>query len=277
MPRIQLDEIINKPLRFLWYGHAGSGKTHLCGSVVDVDDMLPMFFADTDGGLKTVEQTFLNAGDDKVVVWKVVGEEDVKALNDALFSPTSPYKTVTLDSMTAFYDILMDMHLRSVHKAGQSPQIQDYGAVGSTIQAWLNRIKNRPKGPHFITTAGEMFTKDEVTGVIYIEPDFTGKLTKRIPKYFDMVGCITSHVKVTGQEGEVTSTERRMQVQPYRNVRAKDRTPNSPFGAMIVNPTMKYIYEGAMGRIPSKSEDTKSAPTKKVTSNTEVKEEKKNA
>jgi hypothetical protein len=239
MPFLSLKELERAYMRLLVYGPIGSGKTYFCGSVFDVPEMLPVLFADVDGGLKTISDKLQEHYDPRLVL-ELSDMADVRLLFEAMFHPKTPFKTVILDGLTELHALLMSLHLGN---ANRIPQIQDYGAVSDTVLKFLRRVKGNELRTHFVCTCGELYTEDAVRGTLYINPDVVGKLATRAPRYFDIVAYLHSEIKAR-RDGTAREIEHSAQVAPYDRIRAKDRTPGAPFGLLLQEPTLRKIYDG---------------------------------
>jgi len=241
MPRLDQEDVSKSPLRCLFYGPIGAGKTFLCGSALKVEEMCPVFFGDVDGGSESCRDVFLSHWD-QVEVWKIASYDDVGALATALFSAKSPFKTVVLDGLTEFHALLMREHLAKEGRVDSPPFLQDYGAVSKTMLDFLREIKDT-SNVHFLTTAGEGIDKDEISGAMHITPDIVGKLSFRAPRFFHIVGYLTVVLPRSHKDQIPKPGMRRLQLQPVNRIRAKDRTPGQPLGNALENPTMRIIYD----------------------------------
>ncbi len=232
------EDIVESKLRCLFYGPTGSGKTYLCGHALDVEELRPIFFADIDGGWSTVKDALLEHWDE-VHVQTLEGPEDVEPMLDALFKP-SDFRTVILDGLTEYHAMIMSVVMKqSGRDPNQMPQLQDYGSASSMMLGFLRNVRKNAI-VHLLTTAGQAMVKDEAIGTLHVSPDIVGKLSFRVPRFFHTVGHLTSDVRAS-KEGEISKEVRRLQVQPFSRVRAKDRS--GKLGAVLVEPTMRKIYD----------------------------------
>jgi len=158
--------------------------------------------------------------------------------------PTNPFKTVVVDDLLEFYNMLMVGRLKEEGmKPGHDPnvpQMQDWLNVTFLTRALLRAFKDLPV--NLIVTTTAQFATDEQLQVINRLPAMPGKMAWEVGKWFDVVGYLTTG----GSQQKITRT---LQVQPYRNTEAKDRT--GKLGANIAEPTMQIIYDAAFrGRPP---------------------------
>lgn len=241
MPKLTLEDIDSGKLRCLFYGPVGTGKTTLCTSALLVPEMCPVLYMDVEGGIDSVKTVFKDHWD-KVEVWSMVGEKDVRAMEVAMFSPKTPFRTVVLDSLTEFHSILMDVALDDANRSGGTPQIQDYGTVSNRMLKFFRRVRKKKECKvHFLATASESFTEDQMSNALHTEPDIVGQLTQRVPRFFHIVGHLTARI-VASKGGDIKKDVRSMQVQPFSRIRAKDRAPKGRLGAVVSDPTMQKLW-----------------------------------
>jgi len=194
---------------------------------------------------------------DDVTVYEVNDATDIRAFLDAMFKP-SRYRTVILDGLTEYHAMIMATVMKQSGRASnQMPQLQDYGAASVIMLNFLRDVRRQAR-THFLTTAGQAMVADEASGVLHVSPDVVGKLSYRVPRYFHIVGHLTAELRAS-KGGEVSKEERRLQVQPFSHVRAKDRS--SKLGAVLEDPTMRKIYDLVYTHTPGSFQDGHSDPT----------------
>jgi hypothetical protein len=249
MPILTPETMVNVPIRALFYGSTGAGKTYLCGTAVDVPSMLPLLHVDVESGYRTVRDKYLPlVRSGQVDVLTTTSAKDVSVIFAALWGPDrGKYRTVVIDSLTELYALLMNIHLTGKGREETNTQLQDYGVIAAQMLKLLRRM-TRESTCHILCTAGEDTEKDEISGALRIGPDITGQMSRRAPRYFDIVGYLTSEIKARS-DGVVRETKRLLQLQPYGNVQAKDRTPGSPLGALLEDPTMAKLYKASYGHL----------------------------
>jgi hypothetical protein len=135
--------------------------------------------------------------------------------------------------------ILSTVMAQSGRGGNNMPQLQDYGGASATMLGFLRNLRKNAV-VHFLTTAGQAMVKDEAIGALHMSPDIVGKLSYRVPRFFHIVGHLTATLRAS-REGEVSKEIRRLQVQPFGKVRAKDRS--GKLGAILLEPTMQKIYD----------------------------------
>ena len=255
MPRLTLKDLESGKMRCLFYGPVGTGKTTLCASALLVPEMCPILYMDVEGGISSVKKEF-KAHWDKIQVWSMEDERDVKAMEAGIFSEKTPFKTVVLDSLTEFHAVLMEITLAEATKSHSLPQIQDYGDVSIKMLKFFRRLRKHAQ-VHFLATASESFTVDEMARTLHTEPDIVGQLTRRIPRFFHLLGHLTARI-TPGTGGVVKKDERRMQVQPFGRIRAKDRSPKGRLGAVVTDPTMQKLWDAMYVEDQRKKEENES-------------------
>lgn len=101
--------------------------------------------------------------------------------------------TLVLDSLTSWADSIMSEILRRDGRAGSTPHLRDYQVQMLTIRDVIQLMNGLPCD--FIAI-GHMHTeKDEQTGKVETGPMVTGKLSKKLPSYFDEVYVALSRGK----------------------------------------------------------------------------------
>ncbi len=242
MPRINLDDLLDKQFKALFYGEPGVGKTTLCGSVLDVPEMLPVLWCEVDGGIMTLRNKILQHRQD-ITVLALKTDKDVSDMEKILYSET-PFKTVVLDSLTEFYWLLMRLHHSSQGRSVDFPDGTDYRTMGSRVIEMLRKIRDQGT-THFITTGTTNVLENRISGELHWAVALPGQLPRQVVNFFDILGYLSVSLRVR-TDGQVRETRRRLQVQPYNNVHAKTRVSWTKLGAVIDDPTMRKIFDDYM-------------------------------
>jgi len=238
MPRVTEKELTEGKLRCFIYGGTGVGKTVLAGSSVLVPDMCPIFYADFEDGVGSISAK-LKAKWNSVELWTMQSLNDMREMATVMKSEDTKFKTVVIDSASAWWTLLMREHLAAQGRDSGMPQIQDYGVVSDTMLQLL-RVAIQKRRLNLIITCGESAQKDEISGGLYREPAMVGQLVQKMPPLFDVVGYLDADIKAS-REGEIKEARRTLQVQPFSRVRAKSRLPDS-FPSVLMDPDMGKIW-----------------------------------
>ena len=111
--------------------------------------------------------------------------------------------------------------------------LPDYGSNTNQMRKVVRAFRDLPM--NVIFTALEKEVKDDLTGEMYTRPALTDKLSEDVCSYVDIVG----YYYVRQNKDDDTKLDRILQVQPFKNKTAKDRSGR--LGNGIMNPTFKRI------------------------------------
>ena len=165
--------------------------------------------------------------------------DDMRQMSSVMKDPETKFKTVIIDSASAWWTLLMKENLAQQGRETGMPQIQDYGIVSDTMLQLL-RVTIQKRKLNLIITCGESAQKDDLSGGLYREPAMVGQLVQKMPPLFDVVGYLDADLKAV-KEGELKEAKRTLQTQPFSRVRAKSRLPKS-FPAVLSDPDMAQIW-----------------------------------
>lgn len=174
--------------RILLVGESGTGKTNFLGT------MPKPFVADFDNGLETLVgkdvlyRTYAPDADGWVAfaqeldTWRKQG-------------PQYGCETFALDSLSFAADAAMLYVLRKNGRAGQQPQIADWGDAIRQIKDVLGYLTTLPC--HVAVTAHLQVEKDELLGgIIYAPLIYGAELPRKIPAWFGEVYITTVQTKL---------------------------------------------------------------------------------
>ena len=203
-------------LRCLTFGPSGYGKTWLYSLMAFVDDFLPMEIADFDLGTITLRSSLKDLPKEKWDQIEINQYRDVanpgqaarsflerlREINRKITLQENAPKTVILDSLTFLSKDILDgvasddsqPYAKRDHYLPQMMHIEKH------IQA-LTALKC-----NVIVIGHEDIEKDELTGNKARAIDVTGKLSGRLPRYFNEVYYLTMKMDEMGNTRRVVQT-----------------------------------------------------------------------
>lgn len=130
-------------------------------------------------------------GSDVYHLWEQSFE---KRLREGYFEP---FKTIALDSITTFLDLIMDRVLTINGRPGQWPQQDDYGPQ---MVAFTNVVRTLTGMGKIVYCTGHLMTQeDELTKRIFRQPIMTGRLREKIPLLFSDVLVFEAKTDIKGK------------------------------------------------------------------------------
>jgi hypothetical protein len=159
----KVSDLRAKPLKMLWYGPAGSGKTALALTFgerclyLDLDDNLEVAFGLKDDFQKDrlsveVEQ-YLDDDDPTKAVAFARLKKRVMGLSAAIKRGGFPYDVVVLDSLTSVAAASQNATMYASSKLGVNPQIQHWGTRSRSLsQAKSCRVRSQGCSVRFGTS-----------------------------------------------------------------------------------------------------------------------------
>ncbi len=251
-------------LKALIYGNYGVGKTTLACSALDVEDMRDVLIISAESGDLSVShmedldvitvQDFRTLGQIHEFLkqhCRARDEDDTDRLVQLQAAVTGVdadeieadevkrYRTVILDSLSeleayCFNQLLGITDTTRLDEETQSAEWSEYKKNHTMILRVVRAFRDLPM--HVIFTAAEQFNQDETKKYKY-SPDLTGKLSKKVQGFMDMVGYY-----VAGKAGE--ETLRRLYVSPSGTGKYDAKHRYQAFkGDHFDNPTIAKILK----------------------------------
>lgn len=264
-------------LTMIVYGIPGSGKTTLCATAADVDEMADVLMIDIESGKLTLKDNkrvknkgridvirvtsykqlaevhkFLQAhcryrdDDSKEATEKLIKlEAKFKGIDPAKIKTPRRYHTVMLDSLSeldalCIYELLglsTDMDLSEAMNDGDM-EVAQFAEYKKNNQIMQLIVRAYRDLPiNALFTCHVAYTQNELKQMFY-SPSLTGKLRNQVQGFVDLVGYLRVGELPEGK----TEAPRRMYFQPVGKFDAKCRLANLE-GSYFDNPSMKDIWK----------------------------------
>ena len=198
------------------FGPSGYGKTWLYSLMAQIDDFLPMEIADFDLGTITLKSSLAGLAPEK---WDKIEinqyrdvmnpgaaarafRERVRELTRKITIGDGAPKTVVLDSLTFLAKDILDGVSSDDHQpyAKRDHYLPQMMHIEQHVQA-LTALKC-----NVVIIGHEDTTKDEISGVTARAIDVTGKLSGRLPRYFNEVYYLRMGMDAEGNTKRVVQT-----------------------------------------------------------------------
>lgn len=247
-------------LKLLVYGNYGTGKTTLAGSSAMVESMRDVLVINAESGdlaltpfqdaIDTIQVTqykHMSAIKDFLTAHckaRDAGDiEKLKEMESRLrgYEVDEPkqYNTVIIDSLSEVEQYCMNQLLgitdtTKLDEEVASAEWSEYKRNHSMIQRLVRAFRDLPMNVIFI--CAEQFNQDETKKYKY-SPALTGKLSKQVQGFMDMVGYLA-----IGTPKDDGSVPRRLYVLPTGKYDAKHRYANFK-GSFFEDPSMQSILD----------------------------------
>lgn len=226
-------------LKLLVYGNYGVGKTYLAGTASLVPEMHHILMINAEGGDLTLDEfegidqasatTFNQLG--RIYEFLVAHcrardadkQDELKEYQERLFGmpvsdkvPLRKYKTVIIDSLTEVNQYCLNQLLgvQESTKIDEDPvaaEFKEYKQNNTMMLRFVRKFRDLPL--NVIFTAAEDFVQDEMKRR-FMTPAMTGKLSKQIQGFMDMVGYYVQGTPTEEQAGQGVQVPRRLYVLP---------------------------------------------------------------
>jgi hypothetical protein len=247
----------------LVYGNYGVGKTYLAGTASEVESMRDVLIINAEAGDLSLA-AFSNIDSITVQDFKTLGrineflkqhctardagdtvrlcelEAEVRQVEISEIETPRQYRTVIIDSLTELEAYCMNQLLgitdtTRLDEDPQSAEWAEYKKNHTMMQRVVRAFRDLPM--HVIFTASEQYQQDENKKYKF-SPDLTGKLSKKIQGFMDMVGYLA-----IGKDGEATIRRLYVSPSPVGKYDAKHRY-QAFTKDFFLNPTiMKILVE----------------------------------
>lgn len=207
----------------------------MAASADDVPELRRVLLIDFEGGDMSLERRYPN-----VDLVRVTDFQEIQNIYNFLaLSHDHGYGTVILDTLTEIQKLSMDRIMKRVKSEDASiemPRMRDWGINIDQMRQMTRAFRDLPI--HTIFTCHSKEDSDN-TGIRYIKPSLSGKLSNEVAGYMDMV--VYLYVK----EDDDGKPIRVLMSHSSESHVAKDRSDMLP--QYLKKPTMKLIYGYVMG------------------------------
>jgi len=245
MKIIDAKKDISKPYFVLVYGASGTGKTHLCGTLGEIGNVL---FIDIDQGYETIScaDGLAKFRDNITVVsfenfrdldtaYKAVKKNDPKHWSTIFNTEiTSPFDWIVWDTWSEIQFYMVEElrsqknHDRFTGVLGfrKGVELQHWGMLTDLNKLSIQELRKCPVNQIFIMQ--ETLIKDELSGAILGGPAIHGKMVQEMPSYFGIV--VHTETDLMGRYKASTKSKGKWPAKSRRGA-----------GGDFINPTMRYV------------------------------------
>ena len=207
------------------YGGKGYGKTHLLGSIQDVEALAPLLILATEDGTSVLADKYPDVDVIAIEDWKMAAP-----IISAVAEGNTKYKTVAIDTLPELQEL---MKAHSTNNGRTPMEFKDWGFIADETIKVVKMLHRSPVNVIFTSHVEKV--KDESTGKLLASPYFLGKKSLiEVLKPVDLV-CYLGIGK--GEDGE---SLRVLQTKPDGKFDASDRT--GKLDEYIPDPDFSKIY-----------------------------------
>ena len=262
MFRIETVQRRERFLKLLIYGNYGVGKTTLACSALEVEGMNNVLMINAEAGDLSVDQED-NLDAITITDFRALGrineflkqhckardaddidrlrtmEATLRGVEEDEIKEPRQYRTVILDSLSELESYCFDqlLGITDTTRLDEETQSAEWGEYKQNNTMMLRVVRAfRDLPMHVIFTCAEKYTQDETKKFKYT-PDMTGKLSKKIQGFMDMVGYYAQ-----GKDGD--NIQRRLYVMPSGTGKYDAKHRYQSFsGDHFVDPTIGSILK----------------------------------
>lgn len=274
-------------IKALLYGSYGAGKTILASTAVDVPEMRDVIFLNMEAGTKSIMTSGAVKAPHEIDFITITMYDQFPAVieflkkhcrardnNDAIMlahvasefgiKPSRRYRTIIIDSISEldsmnFRRLIADKP-EDLMQANPSDDLRgDYGRNRQIMHKAFRELRNLPM--NVLMIAPDDLDKDDTTKKITISPKLTGKLSKEIQGYMDVVGYLHKFERKSAS-GDKTEEVRRLFLQASATGKydAKCRLAPSTL-THIDNPDMAALWGALVKHKTASAKPTIPKPT----------------
>jgi len=190
LPSRKSTEVDQLYLRMLVYGPPGGGKTRLCASAAQVEEMCPIVLLDIDRGTMSLRKLPWEITVVPILTW-----DQVKKIVDWLMLSEHGFKTVVWDSLSELFKLIQqDIMKQDLMKPGKDSRDLDSPSLDQWYRAMnrTTRVLDILKTGTFnlLCTCGSHLRVNEQTGLSFTKLALPGTLADEVPGVFDVVGYL---------------------------------------------------------------------------------------
>lgn len=250
-------------LKLLIYGNYGTGKTYLAGTASEVPELRDVLMINAEAGDLTLDE-FEHIDEITVQDFKMLARvyeflkahcaardandmDKLEAMHRRFFGEEGEprkYRTVIVDSLSEIEQYCLNSLLGIAENTKLDDEVQsaewaEYKKNNSMILRMVRNFRNLPM--NVIFTCAESYTQDE-TKKMKFTLDLTGKLSKKVQGFMDMVGYLQAGSAVQEEGKPEVTIPRRLSVTPTPRFDAKHRYASFK-GTHFDNPTIGKILK----------------------------------